>query len=73
MYFPFLRSYQNEVLAVRDLATILAGTQNIVPVFEPVRERADDFVTIANAGVRICIIENPNRGPFDAAPVIRAM
>jgi len=35
MYFPYLRGKQNEVLALRELAPLLAQSQDVTAVLEP--------------------------------------
>lgn len=73
MYFPYLRGKQNEVLALRELTPLLAQSQNVTAVLEPVRRgRADsslnELARIAAAGVPLIIIENPEKGVFRADP-----
>jgi hypothetical protein len=65
MYWPYLRSKENEILAVRELTTLLASNQLVVPIYKPTtanditRRRLDG---IASGGVRFAWIVNSDDG-----------
>lgn len=48
MYFPYFRGKQNELIALREMASTLFG-KKIIPILEPVKENA--------AGLQKCILE----------------
>ena len=78
MYYPYLRGKQEEILAIRQLAGLLAQLGNVCPVIEPVkRDGLDVFVRrlteIARHGFPVAIIENPTKGDLrHDASVIRS-
>jgi len=65
MYYPYFRGKQFELMAIRELASVMA-TAGFVPIIEPVRqslgglERA--LTAITNAGGRAIVIVNPVYG-----------
>ncbi|MCS3442160.1 sce7725 family protein [Microbacterium phyllosphaerae] len=69
MYHPYARGKQNELLALRESANILADA-SFVPIIEPVRslltglERA--LKEITDAGGRAIVIVNPRHGELQA-------
>jgi hypothetical protein len=70
MYFPYLRGKQNEVLALRELAPLLAQSRHVTPILEPVRKGRGDnglrqIAQIA-ASIPLIVIDNPERGDFDS-------
>ena len=68
MYFPYLRGRQFELIALRELVTVLSP--KIVPIIEPVKVSATLISTIkcfdANKK-QLAIIVNPQVGDFDSA------
>jgi hypothetical protein len=63
-YLPLLRTKTYDVLAVKEAAGMLAGNGRVVPIFDPVRCSWRRLQEIANAGVRFCLIVNPQVGDF---------
>src|SRR6218665_3150757 len=69
MYHPYARGKQNELLALRETADVLAGAW-FVPIIEPVRrelgglERA--LIDLADAGAEAVVIVNPRHGELRA-------
>ena len=64
MYWPYLRSKQNEVLAVRELASNLTSNL-VVPIFKPVGNLSHLETRLAGTisqGVRVAIVMNPDQG-----------
>ena len=65
MYFPYLRGKQFELLAVRELAPMIGGS-NISPVIEPVKERTNSLnralVELINNNASFTVIVNPSVG-----------
>lgn len=65
MYFPYFRGKQFELIAIREMAQLLAE-KNFVPVIEPVRESLGGLrKTLAaarSAGGRAIVIVNPHHG-----------
>jgi hypothetical protein len=73
MYFPYLYGRQMELLALRDLATDLAGWANIVPVIEPVMAKPGDLgrclSELQEARSPLYLIVNPSQGQLrDGVP-----
>ncbi|MBQ3358867.1 MAG: sce7725 family protein [Microbacterium sp.] len=70
MYHPYTRGKQNELLALRETADVLAGAA-FVPIIEPVRkelgglERA--LKELTDAGVEVVVIVNPRHGELRTA------
>lgn len=62
MYWPYLRSKQNEVLAFRDLAVNLSPL--VVPIFKPVTLYAFEnrLKSILDSGLRVSVIVNSDQG-----------
>ena len=71
-YFPFLRGKQNELMAVRDLASNIARNGRVVPIIEPVNANATTRISIdrfIEESMPFLFICNPIHGEFrdDAA------
>ena len=45
MYFPYFRSKQYELVALRELAAMIASNRNIVPIIEPVKSNMSPMFT----------------------------
>lgn len=68
MYFPYLRGRQFELIALRELVTILSP--HIIPIFEPVKLSSTLISTIRcfeEQRKKLALIVNPQVGDFDAA------
>lgn len=65
LYYPYFRGKQFELIAIRELAVVLADAK-IVPIIEPVRESltglARTLSSIADAGGQAIVIANPRHG-----------
>ena len=66
-YFPFFRGKQNEMIALREFAEMIAGSERVVPILEPVR--ANDTTRIAihefiEKSMPFLFICNPRHGDF---------
>lgn len=62
MYFPFLRGKQFEIIALRELTSILSESQKIIPIIEPVKEASSykkTFKEFHEHEIEYCIIINP--------------
>jgi len=64
MYFPVIRGKQFDVLALRHVAAALAATDNVRPIVEPVRDQWNNLTAIADAGVSIAVVVNPQDGNY---------
>ena len=68
-YFPFLRGKQNELLAVRELASSITRNGRVIPIIEPVNANSstrlslDRFIEESMPFLFIC---NPIHGRFNA-------
>jgi hypothetical protein len=66
-YIPFFRGKQNELMAVRDLAELIAARGNVIPIIEPVKANAttrislDKYVEVSMPFMFVC---NPGYGDF---------
>ena len=60
MYFPFLRTKENEVLAVARVAPM----RQVVPVFEPVQDQSSTLAALATLGQEYCLVVNPKYGDY---------
>ncbi len=75
MYFPYLHGMQKEILALRQLAPILAQDAHVQPVIEPVRHvlasLRQTLQICETAGLPTWLVVNPVNQDFDdvAAPV----
>ena len=57
MYFPYLRGKQFELIAIRELAEMLAASGKIIPIIEPVKEVSSykkTFEAVASIHLRTC-------------------
>lgn len=65
VYYPYFRGKQFELLAIRESARIMAGS-NFVPIIEPVRESLTTLTralqSIRDAGGRAVVVTNPRYG-----------
>lgn len=77
MYFPYLRGKQYELLALKEMATLLGANGQIIPVIEPVK--APDgglnrcLVELTDRGVDPVLVVNPMVGEIAGALVAREM
>lgn len=65
MYFPYLRSNTNEVLAVLELAPKLVATSLVVPLFNVVKANGafkGRVKRIVDEGQKVCVIANTGPG-----------
>ena len=68
-YFPFFRGRQNELIAIRELASSIARNGRIIPIIEPVRanpttrKSIDQFIEASMPFLFIC---NPIHGKFSS-------
>ncbi len=67
MYYPYLRGKQNELLALREFAQTLNGTESkIFPIIEPVRKNKSSLIKAASVlsenDIDFGIILNPELG-----------
>lgn len=67
MYYPYFRGKQYELIAIRELANLMADA-NFVPIIEPVRESLGGLErtvdAVLSAGGRVVIVANPQHGDF---------
>ena len=66
-YYPILRGRQNELIAVRELASE-GKLANVIPVIEPVKASSTLIKTLSesfHSGATIGIVLNPQVGSFD--------
>jgi hypothetical protein len=64
MYFPVIRGKQFDVLALRHVASPLAAAGNVRPIVEPVRDQWNNLTTIADAGLPLAVVVNPQDGNY---------
>lgn len=69
MYYPYLYGRQSELLALRDVASLVVPDGRVVPVIEPVKENAATLaITIKRnlepARQHMYLVENPALGDF---------
>lgn len=60
-YFPVLRAKQNELIALRELAGLIAE-EHVIPVIEPVKATPTLFLSLnrfVEVDMRFCLIVNP--------------
>ena len=66
MYFPYLRGKQFELIALRELSSILKEKKIIHPIIEPIKREDSGLIRAANdlsiAGIPFTIIANPKVG-----------
>ncbi len=66
-YFPFLRGKQNELMAVRDLASNIAKHRRVIPIIEPVKANSTTRISIdrfIEESMPFLFICNPIHGEF---------
>lgn len=65
MYHPYFRGKQNELMAIRELADLFAGS-NFIPIIEPVKQSLNalqkTLAAINQAGANSIVIANPFHG-----------
>ena len=68
MYFPYLRSKQFELIALREFATEFPNNRCITPIIEPVKSTFNNLTTaikvMFDKGLRFALILNPEDGDF---------
>ena len=67
-YFPFLRGKQNELLAIRDLASSIAKHGRVIPIIEPVNANSTTRISIdrfIEESMPFLFICNPIHGQFN--------
>lgn len=66
-YYPYLRGRQNELIALRELATKKLLSGNIVPIVEPLTV-SNTFLSTLKAfkdnKLKLAVIMNPEYGSF---------
>ncbi|MFD2823637.1 sce7725 family protein [Lacinutrix iliipiscaria] len=66
MYFPFLRGKQFELIALREIAGVLSGSNTINPIIEPVKKKTSTYIKtidlLQKANVNFTIVINPSVG-----------
>ncbi len=66
MYFPFLRGKQFELIALREIAGIIAGGNTINPIIEPVKKKTSTYSktldVLQEANINFTVIINPSVG-----------
>ncbi|MGM5470479.1 sce7725 family protein [Flavobacteriaceae bacterium LMO-SS05] len=66
MYFPFLRGKQFELIALREIAKVIAKGNKINPIIEPVKKKTSTYKStidiLQKENVNFTIIINPNVG-----------
>lgn len=70
-YFPFFRGKQNEMIAVRDLASKITSNGRIIPIIEPVNANATTLKTFkcfVEESMPFLLICNPIHGDFSNDP-----
>lgn len=68
-YFPFFRGKQNELLALKSLASKIAESEKIIPIVEPVNWNSTTQGAIReflDSAMRFLLICNPAKGEFSA-------
>ena len=66
-YFPFFRGKQNELLALRDLATSIVNNGNVIPILEAVNSNSTTRISIDQfmaKSMKFLFICNPMHGDF---------
>lgn len=70
MYFPYFYGRQVELLALRDVATDLAGRGVITPIIEPVMSKPGNLTTclakLQETGASLYLIVNPSQGELSS-------
>lgn len=66
-YYPYLRGRQNELIALRELATNELISENTIPIIEPLSVTSTFLTTLKafrDKNLKIAIIMNPEYGDF---------
>jgi hypothetical protein len=66
-YFPFLRGKQNELLALKLLASTIATRQTVVPIIEPINGNGTtqgSFEKYVEEGMPFVFVTNPKHGEY---------
>ena len=66
-YFPFFRGKQHEMIALREFAEMIAGSERVVPILEPVRANNTTRIAIhefIEKSMPFLFICNPRYGDF---------
>ena len=66
-YFPYLRGKQNELLALKLLASTIAKSHAVVPIIEPVNGNATTRSSLekyVEEGMPFLFITNPKHGDY---------
>lgn len=80
MYFPYLRGKQYELLAIKEMSSVLGPAHQVTPVIEPVRDPKGSgldrcIAALGTAGLDFVLVVNPGvgalRGPGISQPVQR--
>lgn len=73
MYYPFLRTKQFELKALREFAESYIGQSSIVPILDPVKQQLNPLATAISTmmqnDMRFALILNPSNGDFKHATV----
>lgn len=74
MYFPYLRGKQYELLALKELASLLGDQQRVTPIIEPVRPAAGSgldrcLLELMDATVDFVLVLNPSVGELRSSTV----
>ena len=74
MYFPYLRGKQYELLALKELASLLGGQQHVTPIIEPVRPAIGSgldrcLLALMDAAVDFVLVLNPSVGELRSSDV----
>jgi hypothetical protein len=68
MYFPYLRCKQFELLALREMSSVIRGGETVSPVLEPVKRSTSSFErmleTVTADKINFTIVINPAHGEF---------
>ena len=68
MYFPYLRSKQFELIALREFAMEFPNNHCVIPIIEPVKSTFNSLTTAVKVmfdrGLRFSLILNPTDGDF---------
>ena len=66
MYFPFLRGKQFELIALREIAKTITGSNTINPIIEPVKKKTSTYQktleTLCQGNINFTVIINPSVG-----------
>jgi len=78
MYFPYLRGKQFELIALRELSTLISTSEKISPIIEPVKNSStlkSTLKELIDKNINFSFILNPRVGsfenPFEALEVLK--